>query len=632
MRRAILSLSVLLGLAWVALGAQSAPLDRAAERWVQQTLKRLTIDARVGQLLMPGIESTYLASDSDEFQALARLVQGQHVGGVILFGGTQAAPGVLLNPTYNSVTLGQPLAAASLVNRLQALADVPLLTASDFETGVGMRIAGGTAFPRAMAFGAAADEQLVYDAAKATAVEGRALGVHVNLAPVADVNNNPRNPVINTRSFGGSTITVGSMVAAYVRGLRDGGMIATLKHFPGHGDTDVDSHLGLPVITHPRARLDEVELPPFRQGIGAGAGAVMSAHIGLPSIDPAPDTPATFSRVVIDLLRKDLGFRGLTITDSMKMNAVTRLGTAGENAVRAFRAGHDLILDTVLADVPAAHAALKAAVESGVIARAELDAAVERILRAKARVGLHRTRLVSLDAVAASVGGRQHRAVAQAASEQSITLVEDDHGVVPLTTPRGAAVLYLSILDYPSGWFVAAPGRTLVPELRKRWSNVTAIELSDRSTPAEIDLVRTSASRYDAIIAGIYVRASSASGRMDLSPPLIRLLQDLARISANSSRAGAVDEALRPLAEQGAARGVIPLVSVFFGNPYQATFLPELPAVLLTYDFYDLAEQSAVRALAGEIPIRGHLPIPLPDRYPIGHGLMRDAAAPSPNR
>jgi beta-glucosidase-like glycosyl hydrolase len=451
-----------------------------------------------------------------------------------------------------------------------------------------------------MAVGAAGDEQLAFEMGRITAVEGRALGVHVNFAPVADVNNNARNPVINIRSFGEEPARVGGMVAAYVRGLQQGGMLATLKHFPGHGDTGVDSHLGLPIIEQPRARLDAVELPPFRDGIAAGAAGAMVAHIELPALDSAKG-PATFSRPVVSgLLRGDLGFGGLVYTDSMTMNAISDIASPGEAAVKAVQAGADVVLHSP--DSRAAFAGLKAAAAEGRIDRAALEASVRRILTAKARLGLHRTRSVTLDSVTAQVGGRAHQEVARAISERSITLIKDAAGRVPLGLPGGASVLYLSVLDYPSGWRIAAPSRTMIPALKARWPATVAVEVSDRSTPNELELIRAMSSRYDVIVAGIFVRVASASGRMDLAPAVVDLLQDLARRSVRRSQ---------------------PMVAVFFGNPYVPAFVPDLPAMLMAYDFSDLAEESAVRALAGEIPIRGRLPVTLPGLFPAGHGLTR---------
>jgi hypothetical protein len=383
-------------------------------------------------------------------------------------------------------------------------------------------------------------------------------------------------------------------------------MIATLKHFPGHGDTDVDSHLGLPVITFDRARLDRIELAPFRLGVERGAEAVMAAHIELPALDGHPSTPATFSRPILDdLLRRDVGFGGLIYTDSMSMDAVTRLVTPAEGAVRAVLAGADQVLHSP--DPVAAFTGLRQAVADGRVTRERLDESVARVLRAKASLHLHVKRAIDLDAVPARVGGRAHQAAAQEASAKSMTLVKDVHHQLPLSLPRDAPVLYLSVLDYPSGWQIAAPSRTFIPELKKRWPQVTSIEVSDRTSPSDIDLVRAIAPRYRAIVVSVFVRASSGSGRLDLSPDLVRLLRDLARAPERSDA---------------------PLVTTFFGNPYVAAAAPELPVILLTYDFYDMAELSAVRAIAGEAAISGRLPVALPGLLPVGQGLDRKVVRP----
>ena len=465
--------------------AQS-PLDRDAQRWVDATMKKLTTDQMVGQLLMPRFAGVYTTSDSDIYDQLATLVRQAHVGGIIGFGGEEPVPQVLLNPTYGPLILGQPLALASMINRLQSIATLPLLTAADFEWGVGMRIHGGTRFPRAMAFGAIGDEQLALEAGRITALEGRALGVHVNFAPVADVNNNARNPVINIRSFGEDPSRVGALAAAWVRGIQQGGMLATLKHFPGHGDTAVDSHLGLPVIQHPRERLDRVELPPFKAGIDAAAAGVMVAHIELPALDKTAG-PATFSRPVITgLLREQMRFDGLIYTDAMNMDAVVKMGSSGDNAVKAVLAGVDVVLDSP--DTMDAFRGIKAAVESGRISRERLETSVRRVLTAKARLGLHRVRAISLEAVPDVVGTRRHAAVARQVSERSVTLIKDERESVPLKLAASSSVLFLSVLDYPRGWRIAAPSRAMLPALRARWQDLQAIEVSDATTPNELAL------------------------------------------------------------------------------------------------------------------------------------------------
>ena len=604
MHRSIASIvAVFVAVAVFGIGAQqlTPTLDKIAEKWVETTFKAMTLDEKVGQLLVTSTESTYLPTDSDEFEKLAKRVTELHIGGIHVFGGSERTTSALLNNTAGSVILGQPIAAASILNRLQALSKIPMLNTGDFEAGLGFRIQGATLFPRAMAFGAAGDETLAFEAAQITAAESRAIGVHLNFSPIADVNNNPRNPVINTRSFGEVPGAVGRLASSYIRGLHAGGMMATLKHFPGHGDTDVDSHLGLPIINSPRDRLDAVELPPFKAGIAAGADAVMTAHIEMPALDNGAFSPSSLSeRIVTGLLREELKFDGLVYTDSMGMDAVAKALTPGDAAVRAIKAGNDIVLHSP--DDAAAFAGIKAAVERGEIPMAHIDASVKRVLRAKARLGLHIQKLVPLDLVAARVGGRANALVAQQVSQRSITLLKDARSQVPLKLDKGATVLYLSVLDYQSGWRIASPSRTFIPEFKRRFSGTTAVEISDRTPQDELDLLRASASRYDAVVVSVFVRASSGSGRMDLAAPTTKLLNDIARATNASGK---------------------PMVTTVFGNPYIAMFMPDLPAVLLTYDFYDGSEAAAVRAITGEAPISGKLPISMPGMYEVGAGIIR---------
>ncbi len=353
------------------------------------------------------------------------------------------------------------------------------------------------------------------------------------------------------------------------------------------------------MIPFERARLNQVELVPFERGIEEGAGAVMAAHVELPSLDAA--ATATFSRPILhDLLRRELRFEGLLYTDSMSMDAITKMLPPDEAAVRAVLAGADQVLHSP--DPVAAFNGLKAAVASRRVSKVRLNDALDRTLRAKASLGLHQQRAVDLDGIPDKVGGRAHQAVALEASARSMTLVRDERHDVPLTVPRATPVLYLSVVDYPSGWLIAAPSRTFIPELRKRYPQVTSIEVSDRTALSELDLVRALVPRYGVVLASVFVRTTSGSGRLDLAPELVRLLRDIAR---------------------SAGRTNTPFIATFFGNPYVAATVPEVPAVLLTYDLYDLAEASAVRAITGEARISGRLPIALPGMFPVGHGLDR---------
>ncbi len=598
-------------LACSATAAAPAPTARATEaaRWVRRTLSRMSLEEKAAQLVIPGLNGVFTPTDSTAFERLQRLVREQHVGGFHVFGGNEALPPVLLDPAYGTsgsrMTKAAPLAVAALLNRLQKASAVPLLVTADFEGGVGYIVEGATRLPRAMAIGASRDEALAEKAGRLAAGEGRALGAHVDFYPVVDVNNNPRNPVINVRSFGEDPALVSRMAVAYLRGIRSGGMLSTAKHFPGHGDTATDTHLDLAVIEKPRAALETVELPPFKAAIAAGVDAVMSSHIRLPALDPTEGRPATLSRPILTgLLRRELGFEGLVFTDSMSMRAISERFTPEEAAGLAVSAGADVVLDPP--DPEAAIRGIRAAVDNGTISRAQLDRSVERLLRAKARLGLQRRRLVEVEAVPDAVGGRERAAVAEEIAGRALTLLKDDAGLVPLRPTASSRVLVLSLIDYASGWREGAPGRVFVPELKKRCPGLTALELSDRTGAGEMDLVRELARSAELVVAATYVRIVSGSGRLDLSPAQQELLDALA---GDASRR---------------------LVVVAFGNPYLAAAVPRAPALLLTYEFGDAPETAAVRALFGETAIGGRLPVSIPGLFAFGHGLDRPASTTRP--
>jgi beta-glucosidase-like glycosyl hydrolase len=596
----VLVAATALGVILSAISAGQQPIDRAAQAWLNSVTRAMTIDDKVGQLLVPAINAVPTPVDSDLFETRVKWVKELRVGGFHVFGGAEPTPAVLLNPVYagaSAARKGDPYAAADYLNRLQAASAIPLLATADFEGGAAYIMHGATRLPRAMAIGASRDPQLAFRAGQLAAAEGRSLGIHVNFYPVVDVNNNPRNPIINIRSFGEDVALVSELATSYMKGIQDGGMLATAKHFPGHGDTATDTHIGLALIEHPRERLDRVELAPYRALIAAGVDAVMSSHIVLPALDPTPGLPATLSRPILTgLLREELKFGGLVFTDSMAMWAISRNFTPERAAAMAVKAGADLVLDPP--DPEAAFRGIKAAVESGEIPMAQIDASVGRILRVKARLGLHKSRTTDLGAIASKLGGRQHQLVADEIAARGLTLLKDEKGCVPLKVPPTARVLYLSIVDYASGWREAVPARTLVPSLKQRWPALTAIEVTDRTTASELDLIKVIARQSDAVVAGVFVRIASYSGRMDLSPAQLSLIEWLS----------------------GQAQ---PFVAVAFGNPYVVAAMPKAPALLVTYEFSDASERAAAAALAGEAAIGGKLPITIPGLFDFGHGLVR---------
>ncbi len=399
----------------------------ADKKWVDHTLRKLSVEEKVGQLFMVWARVQFFNVDSPEYRQFADQIARYHIGS---FAMSVPVEGLFLNKS-------EPYEAAMLLNELQRQSRLPLLIAADFESGPSNRLRGPTIFPHTMAFGAAGKPEYAEAFGKITAQEARAIGVHWNFFPLADVNSNPSNPIINTRSFGESPEQVGAMVAAYIRGARSNGMLTTAKHFPGHGDTATDSHLGVAQVCGDRAHLDSVELPPFREAIQAGVDAVMVAHVTVPALEPDPNRVATTSpAVVTQLLKQQLGFQGIVITDALDMAGLTRLYATnpGRAAVEAFKAGNDMLL--IPADLDASYRAMLDAVRTGEISKDRLDSSVRKLLEAKATLGLQRARLVDIGAIDRLVGAPAHQALAQQVSDDAITLVRENGRVLPLVSEK----------------------------------------------------------------------------------------------------------------------------------------------------------------------------------------------------
>ena len=546
---------------------------------VDNILAGLSDSQKVGQLIVPWLSGAYTAFDDSSFLEAARWVDSLHVGGII-------------------ISVGPPLEIAAKLNALQARSVLPLLVSADLEWGAGMRIVGATAFPQVMAAGATGDPNDAYTIGSAAAAEGRAVGIHVNFAPDADLNNNPANPIINTRSFGEDPRAVSLLVTAYVRGVREQGMLATLKHFPGHGDTETDSHLGLPIIRADYARLDTLELVPFRAGIAAGADVVMSAHIAFPALTGGDD-PGTLSPAVLGaLLRDSLHFRGLVVTDALTMGAIVTKYGAGEAAVRAFLAGSDLLLMPASPD--SAMGAMLAALAAGRISRERLDGSVRRMLEIKKRLGLFERRTVPLEQVMEKVGIRHWRDAAEDVAVRSITLVRDSTGTV--RDLRGRRT-HLALVAYADEGTVAV-ALQLTELLRANGDTVDYFRLWPMSGPASYDSARTVLARAPVAVFAANVKPIAWKGNIALPDSLAAL------ITATDS--------LKPTA----------LVS--FGSPYLLNQTPGVKSYLIAWSGARVAERAAARALLGLSPIRGHLPIRVPPGYGVGWGIvMPDSTVPA---
>lgn len=558
-----------------------APLSPDQRAWVDSTLASLDLRGRVAQMVHVWVLGDYTNWDDPSFAQAREWVATDRVGGV-------------------TMSLGSPIEVAEKINALQRIARVPLLVASDLEPGLG-RLVGGVHVPSLlrggsatllttnMAIGAAGREDDAYQAGRITGVEARAIGITMAFSPTSDVNNNPANPVINTRSFGEDPAAVARLTAAFVRGLQDGGVVATAKHFPGHGDTDTDSHLALPVVTSDRARLDSVELRPFKAAIDAGVGAVMTAHIALPALGQ-PSIPATLVPAVIGgLLRDTLGFRGMIITDALTMEGVGKGYGVEESAVMAVKAGADVLLKP--GDIPRAISAVVAAVERGDVAASRIEASARRTLEMKARLGLHRERFVDLQRLRRVVGAPAHWEVANRIAERAITLLRDSTQLLPVPTDgRIAVVTYAPELEVTAG-------RAFIGELRRFVPKASAIRITPQTGSEQLDSLSRRLSGADRVIVTTHVRTIEGEGRFAIPRHIAHWLDQLA------------------------ARE--PVIVIANGNPYVIRDFPSVQTYLVTYGIDPGLEQAAARAVVGARPITGRSPISLPRFFSRGDGVQR---------
>ena len=546
-------------------------LSPPASAWVESTLRKMSVDEKIGQLLFTTYYGGFTATDSPAYQQLLHDVQDLHVGGFIVI--THSSPlGVVKSQAYPT---------AVLANQIQAKSKLPLLIGADFERGTAMRYDEGTSFPTAMAVAAGGDPKDPYTMGKVTALEARATGVNWVYAPDSDVNNNPANPIINTRSFGENPQRVAEFVKEFIRGAQENGALATAKHFPGHGDTSADSHIDLPVISASRDRLEHLELVPFHAAIAAKVGSIMTGHLQVPALEPDPNTPATLSSNILQgLLRKELGFRGLIITDAMDMGGITVRYAPGDAAVRAVVAGVDCLLMPPVPD--AAFEALRDAVKSGRISKQRLDESVRRILQAKARLGLQQNRLVDVNAINHKFGSVAWQKEAQEVSDRGVTLLRDTPHRLPLDGTKPSRALLLALYSDPEPY----PGEDLERELRSRFDSVTTLRADTRFVNAST-LKLPPPDSYDIAIVAFFVRVSDRKGNVDVPPEQAAL------------------------AEQAYKTGK-PIITVGFGSPYLIERFPQAETWLAAFGISDVAQISVARALFGEIPVRGHLPVTVP--------------------
>jgi beta-N-acetylhexosaminidase len=581
-------------------------LNRDGERWAEKTLRKLTLEEKVGQVFMIWCRASFLNVENPEYLQWLEEIQKYHVGS---FAMTVHVDGPYL-------LRSEPYEAAEILNRLQSESKLPLLFGADFERGVSMRLLGTTILPHAMAFGGDGKIEDAETFGSITALEARAIGIHWNFFPDADVNSNPANPIINTRSFGEDPKQVGDLVAAYIKGAHEGGMLTTAKHFPGHGDTATDSHLGVASVNVDRAHLDSIELPPFRQAIAAGVDSVMVAHVTVPALDSDPNHVATISPAIVsDLLEKQLGFKGIIVTDALDMAALTRLfaNTVGRAAVEAFKAGNDVLL--IPADFPASYNAMLQAVQSGEISRERLDRSVLKILKTKASLGLQEARTVDLKALANLVGKPGNLAFGQQVADAAVTLVRDNGKVLPLKSSRknqgtSKAALPYTTQEETHNQTVAVlfsddvrtdSGRIFGREVRARIPDARVLYVDPRIAAGMTDEVLKAVDEATTVVAAVYVIPSAG------------------KVGNAVGMADATGALLQQLLDRAAEKTAI----VAMGNPYLAADFPKIENYMCTFSNASVSELSAVKALFGEIAIHGHLPVSIPNIAQRGAGLER---------
>jgi beta-N-acetylhexosaminidase len=574
------------------------------DKWAEKTLHKLTLEEKVGQVFMIWCRASFMNLESPEYLELRDAMQKYKVGS---FAMTVHVDGPFL-------VRSEPYEAAELLNRLQRDSKLPLLFAADFERGVSTRLMGTTNFPHAMAFGADGKIEDAENFGRITAQEARAIGVHWNFFPDADVNSNPANPIINTRSFGEDPKQVGDLVSAYIKGAHEGGMLTTVKHFPGHGDTATDSHLGVASVGGDRTHLDSIELPPFRQAIAAGVDSVMVAHVTVPALDADPNHVATISPTVVsDLLEKQLGFKGLVVTDALDMAGLTHLfaNDVGRAAVEAFKAGNDLLI--IPADLGASYRAMIRAVTSGEIPLKRLDASVLKILKIKGSLGLNEARTVDLNAIDNLVGRPENITFGQQVADSAITLVRANGQVLPLkskgTKPTGlpymsreethnqvVAVLFSDDVRSESG-------RAFGREFRARIPDARVIYVDPRIAAGMSEEVLKAVDQAQTVVAAVYVIPTAG------------------KIGNSMAMADATGTLFENLLDHAAQKTAV----IAMGNPYLASDFPKIENYFCTFSNATVSEVAAVKALFGEIPIRGHLPVTIPNVAQRGAGLERPA-------
>ena len=538
----------------------------------ENKLRSMTLREKIAQMIITYSDGYSLNENSAEYQRLSNLIVNEKVGGVIFF-------------------KGNAVQEAELINSLQSISETPLLMSADFERGTNMRLDDGSLFPSNMALGATRNTDLAYQMGLQIAKECRAIGIGQNYAPVVDINNNSDNPIINVRSYGEDPELVSMMGDAFIKGMQDGNVIATAKHFPGHGDTDIDSHSDLPVLNFDRSRLDNLELIPFKNAIKNNVMSVMIAHLSLPSLDNESNVPASLSKNIINgLLIDEMNFKGLVVTDALNMAGVVKHFSAEEVALRCVNAGVDLILMPQGESVSIS--AIENAVNSGTLSEEQINNSLRKILNAKEWLKLNENKISDVNKVSQVVNSDEAKKISRQIADESLTLVKNDGNIVPFNNASEQSCLIVSLNNgnekANSDYFL-----NRFTDLNK-FKSFSYYDLTGNING--INDVVADAANYDVIIVPIYAKVKIKTGTVGLPESQISLINSL---TASGKK----------------------VVVVSFGNPYLIQGFPDVSSYICAYADAGTSIDAAIDSFYGTIKFKGKLPVSISSIYKFNDGI-----------
>lgn len=543
------------------------------QSWAERTLASLTLREKIGQMMLYGMHMKFMNAEDARWKEITRVIQQDGVGGIHIW-------------------YGETGASLTMLNELQRMSRIPIIVDADIEYGLNQRYKAGTDLPPLMAIAATGDPNLAYEAGRISAMEAGAVGIHWNFSPVTDINNNPANPIINTRSFGETAEIVNKFSVEYIRGLKDHGMLSTAKHFPGHGDTETDSHSSLASIPSDSARIWSVEIEPFRHAIANGVDAVMVAHVTAPDYQPNADLPATLSPYwVTDVLKGELGFDGVVVTDAMGMGGITKNYSNDYGLIHAINAGCNFIIQAQ--NVTKAIDVVEKAVREGIIDLSRIDESALKMLRMKEKIGLHEKRTIDLSYAQKTLGLSKNKKIASQIAEQSLTLVKNENNVIPLDTGSSDAWVLIDMYDSPNNHSESTMSRLI----RQSGKKVIQFQIDESDSSDYLQSVMNQIVPDQMVILNVFASPKAHKDRIGLPDAEADFVRNLTKKSEN-------------------------LIMVSFGNPYLIQDFPDVPAYLCAYKGNSVLQSAAAKALLGKNAINGKLPITIPGVAEMGFGIQ----------